>query len=175
MNPAKYFSSSYATRPQYLRAAADIHASVESHVIPECRGLEGEELATDVVRLGPAGARRPLVLTSGTHGVEGICGSAAQIALLHDEPLRASLDRLNVAMGAPAIDWQQGSPRVPCARSQTYHTSCRPRRVAYRSRKCLPHRPQTARPCSRAAPSLGGDARATSYPRPLVSRILRFC
>ena len=99
MNSAEYFPSSYASaRTRYLRAAAGIHASVESHVIPEYQGLEGEELATDVVRLGPAGARRLLALTSGTHGVEGFCGSAAQIALLHDEPLHALLDRLNVAI-----------------------------------------------------------------------------
>lgn len=99
MKPAEYFSSSYANaRRQYLRAAAQIHAHVESHVIAGYRGLEDEELATDVVLLGPASARRLLVLTSGTHGVEGFCGSAAQIALLHDEPLRASLERLNVAI-----------------------------------------------------------------------------
>ena len=29
--------------------------------------------------------------------------------------------------GGPAIDWQFGSPRLPCARSQTYQASCFPR------------------------------------------------
>ena len=67
------------------------------------------------------------------------------------------------SMGAPAIDWQFGSPRAVCPRSQTYQASCLPRRATYRTRKCLPHRPQTARPCSSAAPSRGGDARASSY------------
>jgi hypothetical protein len=99
MNASQYFSSSYANaRGRYLRAAADIQARVESHVISGHRGLEGEELATDVVRLGPQTARRLLVLTSGTHGVEGFCGSAAQIALLHDRVLQALLDKLNVAI-----------------------------------------------------------------------------
>ncbi|HEY4297281.1 MAG TPA: M14 family metallopeptidase [Paraburkholderia sp.] len=99
MNASPYFASSYANaRELYLRAASEIQARVETHVIPEHRGLEGEELATDVVRLGPAAARRLVVLTSGTHGVEGFCGSAAQIALLHDRPLHALLDRLNVAI-----------------------------------------------------------------------------
>jgi predicted deacylase len=99
MNASQHFSSSYANaREQYLRAAADIQVRVESHVIPGHRGLEGEELATDVVRLGPETARRLLVLTSGTHGVEGFCGSAAQIALLHDRVLQALLDKLNVAV-----------------------------------------------------------------------------
>ena len=41
---------------------------------------------------------------------------------------------------------------------ETYHASCRPRRVAYRTRKCRPQRPHTARPCSRAAPSRGGES-----------------
>lgn len=99
MNASPYFASSYVNaRELYLRVAADLQARVETHVISEHRGLEGEELATDVVRLGPATAHRLLVLTSGTHGVEGFCGSAAQIALLHDGPLQALLDRLNVAI-----------------------------------------------------------------------------
>ena len=99
MNPSSYFSSSYGNaRQRYLRSAGETAARVESHAIPGLRGLESEELATDVVRLGPASARRMLVLTSGTHGVEGFCGSAAQIALLHDRPLHALLDRLGVAI-----------------------------------------------------------------------------
>lgn len=99
MNQAQYFQSSFANaRQAYRWAAAAIQAHVETHVITGHQGLEGEELSTDVVRLGPAAARRMLVLTSGTHGVEGFCGSAAQIALFHDRPLRALLDRLNVAI-----------------------------------------------------------------------------
>jgi hypothetical protein len=99
MNPSSYFASSYLNaRRLYQRSAADTDAYMESHVIPGQRGLEGEELATDVVRLGPQSARRLLMLTSGTHGVEGFCGSAAQVALLHDRPLHALLDRLNVAI-----------------------------------------------------------------------------
>jgi len=77
--------------------------------------------------------------------------------------------------GEPAIDWQSGSPREPCARSQTYRASNLPRRAAYRTLRYLPQHPHTARPCSSAVPSLGGDARATSYPWPLVSSVLRFC
>ena len=99
MNESQYFQPTYANaRERYRRAAAAIEARVETHVIPGRQGLEGEDLSTDVVRLGPATARRMLVLTSGTHGVEGFCGSAAQIALLHDRPLQALLDRLNVAI-----------------------------------------------------------------------------
>jgi hypothetical protein len=38
------------------------------------------------------------VLTSATHGVEGFCGSGAQIALLNDDVLPALLDKLGVAL-----------------------------------------------------------------------------
>jgi hypothetical protein len=52
-----------------------------------------------------------------------------------------------------------------------HHASCLPRPVAYRSRKCRPQSSQTARPCSRAAPSLGGDARASlTIGRPVTGR-----
>jgi len=39
-------------------------------------------LSTDTARLGPAAARKVLVLMSGTHGVEGFAGSAIQTGLL---------------------------------------------------------------------------------------------
>lgn len=46
------------------------------------RGRDGEALATDVARFGAPDARRALVMTSATHGVEGLCGSGIQCALL---------------------------------------------------------------------------------------------
>ena len=85
-------------RGRFMSAAAAHGFALESHVIPAVEGREGEALATDVVRLGPADAKRLLVLTSGTHGVEGFCGSAAQTALLGDTPLQARLATLGVAV-----------------------------------------------------------------------------
>ncbi|TCK34821.1 uncharacterized protein DUF2817 [Paraburkholderia sp. BL8N3] len=99
MNPASCFSASYReARERFLRLAAARSVTVDSRVLPRLTGLEGEPLATDVVRLGPAGARRLLVLTSGTHGVEGFCGSAAQLALLDDPALDPLLAKLGVAI-----------------------------------------------------------------------------
>lgn len=93
------FSDSYRqARERFATAARTAGAEVTSHVIPGMTGREGEALATDVVRLGPARARRMLILTSGTHGVEGFCGSAAQIALLGDEALKSRLDAGSVAI-----------------------------------------------------------------------------
>jgi len=56
--------------------------TVESHVHPYQTGPQGDVLACDVARLGPADAEKVLVVSSGTHGVEGFCGSGCQAALL---------------------------------------------------------------------------------------------
>jgi predicted deacylase len=54
-------------------------------VLPDLRGVDDEALAMDVALLGPPDAGAMLVLTSATHGIEGYCGSGAQVGLLHDE------------------------------------------------------------------------------------------
>src|SRR5690606_11704356 len=53
---------------------------------------DGNELSLDVARKGPKDARKLLVVSSGTHGVEGYFGSAVQIALLE-----GLLSRVNLA------------------------------------------------------------------------------
>ena len=82
------FSSSYAqARQKFLLAADAAGLSVESHIHP-LKGKDGEELAMDVVREGPADAKQLLVLSSACHGVEGYCGSGVQIHALHDTAWR---------------------------------------------------------------------------------------
>lgn len=89
-----HFSTRYAeARAKFLAAAGRQGLAVQSHVHPSQRGAEGEELAMDVVRLGPAQAKSLLVVTSGMHGAEGFCGSGCQVALLHDEELLARVRR----------------------------------------------------------------------------------
>jgi len=46
------------------------------------RGPDGERLATRVARVGPPDSPRVVVLNSGTHGVEGLAGSACLLAWL---------------------------------------------------------------------------------------------
>ena len=78
------FPSSYAeARGAFLDEARAAGATIESYVHPQ-PGPGGEELATDVARFGDAGARRVLVIGSGTHGVEGRAGSGIQRALVAD-------------------------------------------------------------------------------------------
>ena len=76
---AKDFSSA---RDTFIASAADAGASLESHAYPE-RGPLGEALGTDVAWIGPGDATRVFVAVSGTHGVEGFCGSAAQVDWLN--------------------------------------------------------------------------------------------
>ena len=85
-DPTAGFSATYAqARERFLAAAAERGLAVESHVHPGQRGAQGEELAIDVALLGPATAASVLLLTSGTHGAEGFCGSGCQVNLLRDD------------------------------------------------------------------------------------------
>ncbi|MBX3485572.1 M14 family metallopeptidase [Phenylobacterium sp.] len=73
------FSATYAeARDKFLAAARGAGASLSAYVHPE-RGPDGGELATDVAWIGPTDARAVFVMVSATHGVEGHCGSGAQI------------------------------------------------------------------------------------------------
>ena len=79
MNAADSFSANYAeARARFRDAASAAGASLDSLTHPE-QGRQGEELATDVAWIGPRDAERVLVTISGTHGVEGFCGSGAQV------------------------------------------------------------------------------------------------
>ena len=77
------FSVTYAeARTKFKEAAADAGASQWSYSHPEI-GPDGGDLTTDCAWIGPREASSVLVLVSGTHGVEGFCGSGAQIDWLH--------------------------------------------------------------------------------------------
>ncbi len=96
---ATHFAQTYAeAREKFLAAAQSRGLAVETHVLPGIAGAQGETLATDVVRVGPSEAPGLLVLTSATHGVEGFCGSGAQIALLADGALHGEIADSGVAV-----------------------------------------------------------------------------
>ena len=67
-----------SARQQFLVAAAACGAPLEFHPHPQA-GLQGEPIGIDIAWLGPRTARRVLVSLSGTHGVEGLYGSGAQV------------------------------------------------------------------------------------------------
>ena len=80
MSVSQHFAQSYAeARRKFLDAATRASAKLTRYVNPR-KGPAGEELTTDVARLGPAGASRVLITISATHGAEGFCGSGIQTA-----------------------------------------------------------------------------------------------
>ncbi|WP_374575626.1 M14 family metallopeptidase [Phenylobacterium sp.] len=79
MDAAASFSADYPeAREKFLTAAGTAGASLERVTNPN-RGPDGGELSTDVAWIGPRDAEAVLVMISGTHGVEGFCGSGAQV------------------------------------------------------------------------------------------------
>lgn len=98
MTAEALFAQTYAeARGKFLAAARAAGAALESHAHP-LPGHDGEALAMDVARLGPADARALLVVTSACHGVEGFCGSGVQGALLADAGFNAAAAQAGVAV-----------------------------------------------------------------------------
>jgi len=92
VDPVRHFSGTYGEARDRFFAAAKAHGmAVTRHIQPACRGAVGEELSIDVAVLGEPSATGVLLLISGTHGVEGFCGSGCQVALLHDAEFVAAV------------------------------------------------------------------------------------
>ena len=92
------FSKSYAeARQKFLNAAQQAGLQVESHIHPN-KGRDGEELAMDVAREGPADAQHVLLISSACHGVEGYCGSGVQIDALQSAEWHKAVAQSGVAV-----------------------------------------------------------------------------
>ncbi len=82
MAAKSYFSCDYReARRRFRDAAGAAGAALEAKAHP-LKGPGGEDLFTDLAWLGPPEAERVLVTISATHGVEGFCGSGAQVGWL---------------------------------------------------------------------------------------------
>ena len=93
------FAPDYAAARARFRAAATARqAALTEHVHPHARGPRDEALAIDVAQVGSRDAPALLVVTSGTHGVEGFCGSGIQVALLEDPAITAALAAANATL-----------------------------------------------------------------------------
>lgn len=77
-----------AARDCFLSLATPTAVSLDSHLHP-INGPDGE-IAMDIAYFGNPAAKSVLVLSSGTHGVEGYCGSFIQCELLR----RGIVDKL---------------------------------------------------------------------------------
>src|SRR5690242_4853238 len=77
------FSESYTeARSKFCASAATAGGAIGSWLNPHAQGPNGERLYLDTARFGSADAPNMLVMISSTHGVEGHCGSGAEIAWL---------------------------------------------------------------------------------------------
>src|ERR1700741_1249208 len=75
----QHFSETYAqAREKFLRVCRGADATMDGFKNPK-KGPEGGELSTDIACFGPRDAERLLLVMSGTHGVECMAGSSAQI------------------------------------------------------------------------------------------------
>lgn len=98
MDCERFFAQTYReARAGFLAAAEAAGLDLQSHPHP-LRGMDGEALAMDVLREGPADAQALLIVSSACHGVEGFCGSGVQRAVLADAGLRARARAAGVAL-----------------------------------------------------------------------------
>jgi hypothetical protein len=77
----------YITSRRHVLEAAELHGATFSRHVHPLAGPAGEELSTDVARIGPppGEARAVVVATSGTHGVEGHAGTGLHLLMLGDD------------------------------------------------------------------------------------------
>ena len=86
----EYFAQSYSeARRKFVDAATQAGSGLASYVLPDRSGPTKEELVVDVARIGSQEPRNLLLIISGTHGVEGFCGSGCQVGYFAEQLFQA--------------------------------------------------------------------------------------
>ena len=99
MNIADYFAANYPqARNKFLQYSEQQGFAVTHHQHPTAVGPDGGDLFIDVATKGPTNAEQLLIMTSGTHGVEGYCGSGIQAALLGEGELAVENPNLRIVL-----------------------------------------------------------------------------
>ncbi|MCG8590616.1 MAG: M14 family metallopeptidase [Proteobacteria bacterium] len=84
MSVSDCFSATYAdARERFVATCRERGVEPVPYRHPLC-GPDGAPLFLDAARFGPDDASRVVFVSSGTHGVEGFCGSGIQVALLRE-------------------------------------------------------------------------------------------
>jgi uncharacterized protein DUF2817 len=95
----KSFSDSYAeARQNFMETAHDARARVHHYVHNEVVGKDGEPLSCDVAVLGNEDAATAAIVITGTHGVEGYCGSAILHSWLMSGSSKRKLDGTKIVL-----------------------------------------------------------------------------
>jgi hypothetical protein len=85
-----HFAATYTrAREMFLAAAAETGAKIVSFHNDRGRAPDGAELYTDAAWIGPRQPESVIVLVSGTHGIEGFCGSACQLGFMREDMMKA--------------------------------------------------------------------------------------
>ncbi|MEM7155696.1 MAG: DUF2817 domain-containing protein [Myxococcota bacterium] len=122
-------------RRRFLQSARE-YEGVIHHYSQSGQGPRGEPLVTDVARFGRPDAERWLVLQSGTHGVEGLCGSGCQLGWLRTRA-QARPDDVSVlvvhAINPHGFAWEQRETAegVDLNRNFIDHDAPRPSNLGY--------------------------------------------
>ncbi len=99
MDLEHYFSANYPqARGKFLQLCQDRGFAIQSYQNERAQAPDGSNLYMDLATLGRKDARRLLVLFSGTHGVEGYCGSGIQAALVGESVFADCDPDLRVAL-----------------------------------------------------------------------------
>lgn len=99
-----YATSYQSARHRFRAVAAEQGAQLHEYAHPLV-GPAGEPLGADVAVFGSPEASRRLLIISGTHGLEGYCGSAAQLAWMLGGSPRAMPPDVAVVMVHAINPW----------------------------------------------------------------------
>jgi hypothetical protein len=85
MSADEYFGGGYKeARAKFIASANVANANVWKGRVLPLEGPDGGELAVDVAEIRSGDRPYVLLIISGTHGVEGFCGSGCQVGFLRD-------------------------------------------------------------------------------------------
>lgn len=134
-----YFCDSYAeARERFLDAARRAKGELTSFMNPHATGVDDESLATDIARFGPADAANLLIVNSGTHGVEGYCGSGCQVGAIRSGLIRERAKNTAIvfchAINPYGFSWSRrvNEDNVDLNRNFIDHEADHPANPAYR-------------------------------------------
>jgi hypothetical protein len=86
LSQRSYFSNSYKQgRVKFLDLCTAKNLAVQSFIHPGHTGPSGEDLAMDCVWIGNKAAKKVLLITCGTHGLEAATGAATILQFLESE------------------------------------------------------------------------------------------
>jgi len=89
-------SSYLEARKLFLAAATAKNGNITNHENKNYQGISGEKLFCDIAVFGSKKASSTLIISSGTHGIEGYCGNAMQCALLNSNISKFADDNLQI-------------------------------------------------------------------------------